>query len=131
MKKCIICVLTAFVLCISSVALSLAENIIQPRDAVFTSASIQLDSNKQATYRCVTKSSCNSLYVVSCYLEHYISGEWVTIRTLTPPSLVLSGIAYSYTLNHSDAIGTGRYRIWATFSADGYTITRCSNERTY
>ncbi len=34
-------------------------------------------------------------------------------------------------MDYSDKIGTGTYRIGATFDADGHSITRYSNSRTF
>ena len=132
MKKIIILLLSAVVLLFGVISYGNAENNMEHRaSTIFTSTSAVLKSDKRCIYNCSTKNSCNSLSISSCYLECYISGEWVRISTLTPPSLVVSGTAYTYSANYSSNIGTGRYRVWVTFNADGHTKTFCSNEQTY
>jgi len=39
--------------------------------------------------------------------------------------------SYLKEMDYSDKIGTGTYRIGATFDADGHSITRYSNSRTF
>lgn len=39
--------------------------------------------------------------------------------------------SYYKEMDYSDKIGTGTYRVGATFDADGHSITRYSNSRTF
>lgn len=127
-----------FILCVVMLMLPVwgevsAQEILPYADTEFDSATTVLKSTKQVSFRCATYSTKNSISVTNCWLEMENSdGSWSYVCALTPPSIVYTNtFAYSATVDYSDNIGTGTYRVWATYDADGHSITRCSNERTY
>lgn len=131
-KKASCLFLIAILILSSTVAFGNELEILPYASDYFDTAKISLKESKEATYRCIPSFTNNStISVSSCYLEIYISAEWVRICNLTPPPASFDPNLLSYTMNYANNIGTGRYRIWATFNAGGHTITRCSNERTY
>ncbi len=110
-----------------------ASEIMPYADSEFNSATTLLKATKQVSFRAVTYSVKSSISVSACWLEKKNNdGTWSTVCPLPTPSFVASEtFAYATTVDYSDYIGTGTYRIRATYNADGHTITRYSNERTF
>ncbi len=109
-----------------------AGEIVPYADSVFDSATISLMTTKTAAFDATTYEIKGSIYVSSCWLEKYEGGGWISLGSLTSPSKVNTNtFGYSASMNYSANIGTGTYRIKATFNADGYIIVRYSNTRTY
>lgn len=102
-------------------------------DTEFDSATTLLKATKQVSFRAVTYNVKSSISVTTCWLEkENDDGTWSTVCTLPPPGIEAEDtFAYSATVDYSEYIGTGNYRIRATYNADGHTITRYSNERTF
>ena len=106
---------------------------ITPRaDALFLSATPALNTDQSVTFSAVTYDIHSLLSVLAVWLEQKIEGEWEYVCALPNPSGAATN-AYVLTvmMDYSSEIGTGTFRVWATFNADGYEITRCSNERTF
>lgn len=116
-----------------SISQSLANQIDPLSDSEFDIVTTTLKSTKSAKFDCTTYDIKNSISVTYCWLEKKATnGTWFYVCALTPPSTVHSGtFAYTAIVDYSAYIGTGTYRIWATYNADGHTVTRCSNERTF
>ena len=129
-RKLCICLLVVS-LFLSSMAS--AYEIMPYADTEFDSATTLLKATKQVSFRAVTYNVKSSISVTACWLEKENSdGSWSTVCTLPPPSVVsANSFTYSATMDYSSEIGTGTYRIRATYNADGHTITRYSNERTF
>lgn len=110
-----------------------AQEAIPYADTEFDSATTVLKSNKQVSFRCATYSTKDEISVTSCWLEIENSdGSWSYVCSLPAPTAVFTNtFAYSATVDYSEYIGSGTYRVWATYDADGHSITRCSNERTF
>lgn len=110
-----------------------AQQIMPLSDSEFDVVTTILKSTKKVTFDCTTYEIKNSISVSSCWLEKKATnGTWFYVCALTPPSLVRTNtFAYAATVDYSSYIGTGTYRIWVTYNADGHTVTRCSNERTF
>lgn len=115
------------------VATAVADGITPYADSEFGTVTTVLKSSKQVSFRCVTYSTKKCISVTSCWLEIKNSdGSWSYVCSLTPPATVLTNtFAYSATVDYSEYIGNGTYRVWATYDADDHSVTRCSNERTY
>lgn len=126
---CVLVFVSVSMFCLFAVA----EDIMPCADSEFASATTVLKSTKQVSFRAITNNVKSSISVTACWLEKENSdGSWSTVCTLTPPSVVSeNSFTYSATMDYSSYIGTGTYRIQATYNADGHTITRCSNERTF
>lgn len=127
-------------LCICFLTISLlfgsmanAYEIMPCADTEFDSVTTLLKSTKQVSFRAVTYNIKSSISVTACWLEKESSnGSWSTVCSLTPPSYVSeNAFTYSATVDYSKYIGTGNYRIRATYNADGHAITRYSNERKF
>lgn len=132
MKKLwVVTVLLVSMMLITTISAS-AENIMPRADTEFDSAYPCLLSSKSVTFRCVTYETKQSISVTACWLEVWTSGAWRKVTDLTPPSKVNTNtFTYTATVDYANKIGSGTFRVWATFNADGHEITRCSNERTY
>ena len=129
LKMIVFCLL----LCIIGITVATASEIMPRADTEFNSTSTILKSTKLETFRCVTNETKDCLSVTSCYLEiKNDDGSWSYVRSLPAPTTKFyEAYAYSATVDYSSYIGSGTYRVWATYDADGHSITRCSNERTY
>lgn len=101
-------------------------------DPEFRSASITLTSGKLAVYSANLYDEKESISVVSADLYQKINGDWEYVCSLPVPAFVGENTElYGASISYASYIGTGTYRVTATFSADGYEITRNSNERTF
>ena len=131
-KKKLVSVGLLFV-CILCFAIGALANEVTPRaDTEFAYAYPSLYTSKNVGFFAMTNTLKTSISVTDCWLEVYMSGRWQKVKDLTPPSKVAySTTVYNDTVSYVDKIGSGTFRVWATFNADGHEITRCSNERTY
>lgn len=101
-------------------------------DPVFSIASITLTSSKLAVYSAAVHEEKDRIEVISADLYKKINGDWEYVCSLPVPSHVQTNThSYGASISYASYIGTGTYRVTATFSADGYEITRNSNERTF
>lgn len=130
MKKRMCYLVTCMLILMLSVA-AVAEVVAPCADEVFRDASINLTSSGRITYTASTRTVYNKLSVSNCYLQQYVDGVWKTVCTLPNPASMTNTKTYLSYTNSAEYLSTGTYRVVATFSADGYTITRTSNERTY
>ena len=110
-----------------------ADEITPYADSEFSSATTTLKTDKSISFRAVTYDVKEEISVTAVWLERKnADGSWTYICALTPPSTVFTDtFAYSVTVDYSASIGSGTYRAWATYNADGHAIVRSSNERTY
>lgn len=131
----VLAVLSVFLLVflLASTNTSKADDITPYADSEFASVTTVLKKTKQVSFRAVTNNVKATISVTACWLEiENDDGTWSTVCSLPTPSFVASEtFAYSTTVDYSEYIGTGTYRIRATYNADGHTITRYSNERTF
>lgn len=107
---------------------------IMPRaDTEFISTATVLKSSKAVSFRATTYELKGSISVTACWLEIKNSdGTWTTVCSLPVPSEVgTDTISFSTSEDYSSFIGNGTYRVWATYDADGHSISRYSNERTF
>lgn len=132
-NTCFTCFVSLLLVLMLGMTIAVAEEIIPYADTEFGTVTTVLQSSKQVSFRCATYSTKECISVTSCWLEIESSdGSWSYVCSLTPPTATFTNtFAYSATVDYSDYIGTGTYRVWATYDADGHSITRCSNERTY
>lgn len=100
-------------------------------DSEFDFAYPALLSNKSVEFSALTYDVKNSISVSNCRLEEKISEHtWMGIPVPSPSYVATNTFGYSATEDYSAYIDTGTYRFYATFNADGHSITR-SSERTY
>ena len=101
-------------------------------DPEFQSASITLTSSKLAVYSADLHNEKDRIEVVEADLYKKVNGDWTHVTSLPVPAFVGTNTElYGASISYASYIGTGTYRVTATFSADGYEITRNSNERTF
>lgn len=110
-----------------------ADGIAPHADEVFSSITVTLYSNREADYECVTLQTSSYIEVSACSLYQLINGEWKYIRALRKPSgRETDDVLYSRTVSYTQSeIGSGTYRIGARFTADGHSVTRYSNQKTF
>lgn len=131
LARSILCFLS--ILLLTGLTIASAAEIMPYADTEFNSTSTVLKSTKKVSFGCVTYDTKECLSVTSCYLEiKNDDGSWSYVCSLPAPTIkYYDAYAYSATVDYSSYIGSGTYRVWATYDADGHSITRCSNERTY
>lgn len=112
---------------------AVATEIMPRADTEFTTTAIVLKSSKTVSFRATTYEVKDSISVTACWLEiENDDGSWSTVCSLPTPSGAASQtFSFSTNADYSSYIGTGNYRIRATFNADGHTLTRTSNERSF
>lgn len=116
--------------CMMNVATAYEQSLLA--DTEFDSAAPTLLSSESVKFAASTYDTKASISVTACWLETYMNGTWIKVCNLTPPSHVATNtFYYSKTVSYASQIGSGTFRVWATFNADGHEITRCSNERTF
>ena len=110
-----------------------ADSIAPLADEEFRSAYISFYSDGEADFRCATYLTKGTLYVKNCQLQKKkASGGWLNVGSaITPDYKASNATSYLATIDFSDSIGTGTYRITCTFVADDYTLPKASAERTF
>ena len=132
MVKRIVAVLFAISLFLSAVTWAQAEGAMPLANAYFHSASTTLNANKSVSFYCITTAPASQLRVSYCWLQQKIDGEWEFVKHLTPPSFVGEGTSFlSITVPYASDIGSGTFRVAATYNADGHAIAAYSSERTF
>lgn len=101
-------------------------------DPVFDSASTNLNSTKIAVFNAATISPAENIKITKVRLYQKVGTVWYYAGSLPVPTTEATN-AYTFSANYdySSYIGTGTYRLYTTFCADGYSISRYSNTRTY
>ena len=110
---------------------SYAEGLTPRADLVFQDANAILFSGKYVVFTASTYDVADSISVTSARLEKKVNGVWTVDKDLACPAVQNNCIQYTSTVYYTSEISTGTYRIVVTFCADGHSITRTSNERTY
>ncbi len=129
MKKRISFSLLLTVLVISCISLSFAEIF---ADDVFNNVSTTLTSSKTASFSAETFNNQSSIKVTRVRLYRQNGNYWILIGDLPVPTDEATNTnLYGATKNYSSDIGTGTYRLLTTFTADGHSISRYSNTKTY
>ncbi len=102
-------------------------------DEVFASATANLKSSKFTIFTCVLIGYADEIKITSCELQKKVNGGWIAITPLPAPDTVAYDTDVLATdMDYSSEITeAGTYRISFTADADGHSITRYSNERTF
>lgn len=128
-----LCFVTMFILLATLIASSAFAQTIMPRaDLYFDSATVFLSADKIVVFDCTLYDVYDRISVTSVWLERMVNGQWVNEKALTPPSYVaINMFDYGAEVDYSEDIGTGTFRVGFTVDADGYSISRYSNSRTF
>ncbi len=127
-KRYIITTLVVMMLC----SIAFADTPTPRADLYFASATAFLATNKQVTFDCTTNDIHNKIRITNVWLEQKVDNNWVTVKSLAAPANVAQNtISYVAVADYSSSIDTGTFRIGFTADADGHTITRYSNSRTF
>ena len=111
---------------------AIAETIMPRADSNFISATAFLAADKRVVFDCTTYDIYDEIRITIVWLEQEIDGEWVATRYLPAPTDVAEDtISYVSVAAYSSYIGTGTFRVGFGVDADGYTIYRYSNTRTF
>lgn len=101
-------------------------------DLYFASATAFLAANKQVIFDCTTNDIHNQIRITSVWLEQKVNNEWVTVKSLAAPATIAQNtISYGAVADYSSSIGSGTFRVGFIANADGHTISRYSNSRSF
>lgn len=110
-----------------------ASDIMPVADSEFAATTVFLKTTKEVTFRATTYDLKDKLSVTACSLEQKNdNGSWSTVCSLPAPGTIAEDDFSCYvTVSYSSYIGSGTFRVRATFDADGHTVSVYSNERTF
>lgn len=109
-----------------------AREIMPLADSEFVSASPILLASKNVSFSATTRTIKSSISVTSCRLEEKVNPSvWMGIEVPVPSYVATNTLGYTTTKDYSEYIDSGTYIFYATFDADGHTVTRSSGERTF
>lgn len=95
-------------------------------------ALIPIILNHRVKLYCATYENKDTIKVTACWLEKKVGQDWEFDCSLTPPTEESHNTnGYAASFNCLSSIGSGTYRLAATFNADGYEITRRSTDVTF
>ncbi len=128
-----IAILTLLFMTVTSVCIVANASAIVPyADTEFASATTNLTSKKNADFDATLYEYKSAIKVTACVLQKEVNSKWEKVTDLTVPSYVAKNTnCYAASMNYSSSIGKGKYRIVTTWDADGHSITRNSNARTF
>lgn len=127
--KALLCIV---IIVITIVPFAVAEEIAPHADDVFDAITATLTSTGGVSFNCATFDIQKSIKMTDCWLQIKTGTRWSKVCDLEVPSKVVTNtFVYTDYMDYSDSIGTGTYRVGFTMDADGHTVTRYSNERTF
>ncbi|MGI6635409.1 MAG: hypothetical protein ACOX7B_09590 [Christensenellales bacterium] len=131
MKKFLVACLIVVML-VSTLSTALA-NFLPLANPVFHITSLYLYESFYVQFEASTMLLCPTISVSSCSIQKLVNGKWVHYQSLTPPSYVAENATlYGETEDYTAYKPTnGTYRIKATFTARGESVTEYSLPRTY
>ena len=101
-------------------------------DSTFDSTNGRLTAQKKVIFSFTTMVEQPYIKIDSCSLEKKINGRWQSVGALTPPSLIeYNTDTFGVTVDYSNDIGTGTYRVRFVPNANGHTLTCYTNSRTF
>lgn len=131
MKRLISVVLIVILWACSNIAVSETADIIMA-DPVFHSASAMLSTRKDVSFDFSTTSTVSYIMTTRCWLQKKIGNYWIGVKELEAPDVIATNTAfYGAFMDYAADIGTGTYRVGYTAKADGHSITRYTNSRTF
>ena len=125
--KKILLVFVGLIVIAAGFSCSLADAIMPLADDVFDATKVDLSPTGRVKLYCATYENKDTIKVTACWLEKEIGDECEFDCSLTPPTEESHNTnGYAASFNCLSSIGSGTYRLAATFNADGYEITRRS-----
>lgn len=103
-------------------------------DEYFGSATIALISDESCSFSAITNFYVGYIKIDSCWLQKWNGTNWQYYCWLPAPSdIEYNTIGYGAYMDYASYIPNDdcTYRIGAYFNADGHTIPRYSNSRTF
>ena len=113
---------------------SLANSVTPYESEIFDSYSISFSSNKIATFSCDLSKKASSVKVSKCTIQKKVWNaslkkyDWNNVKTLSNVCSSTNSRYLSGSKDLSSYIGSGTYRVYATFVADGESRSITSNE---
>lgn len=130
MKKLVTILLILILAICTCVATS--ETAVVMADPVFHSASAMLSTRKDVSFDFSTTSTVSYIMTTRCWLQKKTGNYWIWVKELEAPAVIATNTAfYGAFMDYSADIGTGTYRVGYTAKADGHSITRYTNSRTF
>lgn len=120
------------IIILSSITMTASAGILA--DEYFGSATISLSSTETASFSAITNFYVGYIKIDSCWLQKWNGSSWSYYCWLPAPSDVdTNTISYDAYMDYASYIPNDdcTYRIGAYFNADGHTIPRYSNSRTF
>ena len=122
----------ALVIMIAVGAISIAYAANNKADPVFQTLIASLTSQKDVSFNFRTFVQVSSVSFDSCELQVKMGNSWQPVASnLTPTTIYFDGYIYIGYLDCSSDIGSGQYRIKYEVTANGHSVTRYSNSRTF
>lgn len=129
-KKVFTIIITMIILSLMTISASAATL----ADEYFASAGITLTTSEAGSFAATTRFIVGFIKVDSCWLQKWNGSSWQYFCWLPAPSNVeYNTIGYGDYIDYSAYVPNdgGTYRIGAYYNADGHTIPRYSNSRTF
>lgn len=129
-KKIISIIMTIIILSLMTMNASAATL----ADEYFDSATIALTTAEAGSFSAMTNFIVGFIRVNSCWLQKWNGSKWQYYCWLPAPSNIeYNTFGFDAYVDYSSYIPNdgGTYRIGAYFNADGHTIRRYSNSRTF
>lgn len=127
-KIAMVCLVIMSLFC----SVAYAIEIVPYADTEFSMAYASLATNKTVIFSCSTHQKKDCIKITKCWLQKKVNNDWTKDCDLEAPSVTAENTAaYGAYMDYSSDIGTGTYRIAFTVDADGHSITRYSNERSF
>lgn len=129
-KKIILIIVVVIILSILTMVASAATL----ADEYFITAGISLTTSEAGSFSATTKFIVGYIKVDSCWLQKWNGSSWQYYCWLPAPSDIdYNTMLYGAYMDYASYIPNdgGTYRIGAYYNADGHTIPRYSNSRTF
>lgn len=101
-------------------------------DPVFDMIISTFNSQGVVSFNIYTSYTVDSITLSSCVLQKKVNNNWVTVTSsYTLTDVYFEGDYWHANVDFSGSITSGQYRVKFRPTADGHTITRYSNSRTF
>lgn len=120
----------ATILLVSMIFCAFTAHAITPyADSVFVSAYAYINSSKQLSIRSITYAIHEEISIIDCWYEIQSGSDWVYVSDIPEACVSTAGMkSVGVDVDCSLLFTSGTYRVGFEVDADGYSITRYSNE---